>query len=316
MQLQKKRVIYKAFGLNLLSDIPMPELNYDSRTFKVDVVIKKEDLSHLWNESYENSRYIFKGNSVMFEVGDLAIFSIQDGHKIIVSPKLEFDEEKARLYILGTCMGALLMQRKVYPLHGSAIVIDGMVYAIVGDSGVGKSTLASTFLKKGYKLLSDDVIAISFSNSNIPHVVPSYPQQKLWDKSLEAFGMPTSHFKPLFERETKYAIPVHSNFYDESLPLAGVIELNKIEGDQINFNKVSGMNCLKTLYNHTFRNFFLQKLGLLEWHFQESIKIVHSIDMYELQRPNSSFTAFELADMILNKIDGGKKDVNTHTFIK
>ena len=38
-------------------------------------------------------------------------------------------------------MGALLMQRKILPLHGSAIAIDGKAYAFVGDSGAGKSTL-------------------------------------------------------------------------------------------------------------------------------------------------------------------------------
>ena len=38
-------------------------------------------------------------------------------------------------YLLGTCMGTILMQRKILPLHGSAIEIEGKVYAIVGDSG-------------------------------------------------------------------------------------------------------------------------------------------------------------------------------------
>ena len=82
-------------------------------------------------------------------------------------------------------MGTILMQRKMLPLHGSAIEIDGKVYAIVGDSGAGKSTLASAFLKQGYKLVSDDVIAVSLSQENsIPYVTPAYPQQKLWQESL------------------------------------------------------------------------------------------------------------------------------------
>ena len=39
-------------------------------------------------------------------------------------------EDKIRLLFLGTCMGALLIQRKILPLHGSAIEIDGKAYAI------------------------------------------------------------------------------------------------------------------------------------------------------------------------------------------
>ena len=53
------------------------------------------------------------------------------------------------------------MQRKVLPLHGSAIAINGKAYAIIGDSGAGKSTLALAFLNRGYRLLTDDVIAVS-----------------------------------------------------------------------------------------------------------------------------------------------------------
>ena len=78
-------------------------------------------------------------------------------------------------------MGALLMQRKILPLHGSAIAIDGKAYALIGDSGAGKSTLASAFLNKGYQLLSDDVIAVSLLNKKYCQLfIPSYPQQKLW----------------------------------------------------------------------------------------------------------------------------------------
>ena len=99
------------------------------------------------------------------------------------------NEDEIRLYILGTCMGAILLQRKILPLHGSAIAIDGKAYAIVGDSGAGKSTLASAFLKRGYQLLSDDVIPVTLNHANVPIVTPAYPQQKLWLESLNHFGM-------------------------------------------------------------------------------------------------------------------------------
>ena len=82
------------------------------------------------------------------------------------------NEDHVRLYILGTCMGALLLQRKILPLHGSAIAINGKAYAIVGDSGAGKSTLASAFLNKGYQLLSDDVIPVSLSNEEYSYRNP------------------------------------------------------------------------------------------------------------------------------------------------
>ena len=113
-----------------------------------------------------------------------------------------------RLYILGTCMGAILMQRKILPLHGSAVDIDGKVYAIVGDSGAGKSTLASALLKHGYQLVSDDVIAVSLTHENpIPFVTPSYPQQNLVGKP-KYFGMDSTNYHSTYVRENKYRVPV------------------------------------------------------------------------------------------------------------
>ena len=50
----------------------------------------------------------------------------------IVSPLKRYDEDVIRLYILGTCMGAILMQRRIFPLHGSAVAINGKAYAFVG----------------------------------------------------------------------------------------------------------------------------------------------------------------------------------------
>ena len=144
-------VKYKAFGLSILSEIPMPELLEQPEGSKdtVDIIIEKNDIPELWNElSSPQKKLVVKENLVMFQIADIAIFLIEDGKKIIVSPLEGYEEDIARIYVLGTCMGALLMQRKVYPLHGSAVAIDGKAYAFVGESGAGKSTLASAFLNR------------------------------------------------------------------------------------------------------------------------------------------------------------------------
>lgn len=99
------------------------------------------------------------------------------------------------------------MQQQTLPLHGSAIAINGRAYAIVGNSGAGKSTLASAFIQKGYKLISDDVIPVTFSDERIPMVQPTYPQQKLWEESLNEFGLNARKYQPLFEREKNIQCP-------------------------------------------------------------------------------------------------------------
>ncbi|MBE5108865.1 aldolase [Bacillus thuringiensis] len=303
-----ENVLYQAFGLKIVSEIPLPELSQlNEKKEMADIQIEITDLSERWNKYNEEQQktIVVEDEVVMFHVPQTAIFSIQAGEKITFSPMPEADENKIRLYILGTCMGALLMQRKILPLHGSVIAIDGKAYALIGDSGAGKSTLASAFLGKGYQLLSDDVVAVSLLNKNNAIVHPSYAQQKLWQESLNEFGMEIAQYSPLFERETKYAVPVNSQFFPDPLPLAGVIELVKTQEEDIEMTRIEGLTRLYKLYRHTFRNSLVSKLGLMEWHFETSSHIASGMEMFQVSRPASRFTAHELVKVILNTIQKG-----------
>lgn len=303
-----KKVVYKAFGLNILSEIPLPELpQANVQENLADIIIEIADLSKLWFQlANEKARLVVREGLFMFEIPNTALFCVQEGNRITVSPIEGCEESKIRLYLLGTCMGALLMQRKILPLHGSAVAIDGKAYAFVGDSGAGKSTLASAFLNRGYQLLTDDVIAVSLSRDNIPFVTPSYPQQKLWQESLKEFGMEASQYRPIYERETKYTVPVTSEFSTEPLPLAGVFELVKTESEDIELHRIQGLERLHTLFCHTYRNFLISRFGLREWHFSTSASFINQIDVFQLRRPTSSFTAHQLVSLILNTLNKGK----------
>lgn len=300
-----EKYFYSAFGLNIISEFKLPELNKQERRFQfTEIEIKREELTNYWGKLGEESKkkFVVVNNEVMFEVPETAIFLVRDGKEIIVSPMGRAEEDKIRLYILGTCMGAILIQNKILSLHGSAVAINGKAYAIIGESGAGKSTLAKGFINKGYQLLSDDLIPIFLSKDNLPYVSPSYPQQKLWEDSLNQFGLGTVHFQPLFDRETKYAVPVSSHFFDNPLPLAGIIELEKSNTKNIEISKVEGLQRFRILFQHTYRNLLISRLGLVDWHFYESARIVGKIHMYNLKRPNESFTVFDQVTQILNCI--------------
>ncbi|WML46414.1 aldolase [Neobacillus sp. PS3-40] len=296
--------MYKAFGLTICSEISLPELTQLHKDEEVaDIFIDIGYLSCFWDEFKIHQRnFIVKESLVIFQIPNTATFCIKDGKNIIVSPMDGSDYDKIRLYILGTCMGVLLMQRKIFPLHGSAIAINGKAYAFIGNSGAGKSTLASAFINKGFQLLSDDVVAVKFLNEDGPFIMPSYPQQKLWKDSLEKFGMQTSDYRPLFERETKYSIPVNSNFSHEPSPLAGVFELVKTENEHIQICKIEKLERFRTLLYQTYRHSLVNKMGLTEWHFTDSSKIINKVQMYQLKRPTSEFTAQNLVSMILSFI--------------
>lgn len=304
-----KNTVYKAFGLTIASDFELPELPHANDKENIpNIVIIKADLTLLWSELMEPGRYfVVKENLIMFQVPGVAIYLIKNGNEIIVSPFDHSEMAQIRLYILGTCMGAALLQRRILPLHGSAVAIKDKAYAFVGDSGAGKSTLATAFLKKDFQLISDDVIPVALSDNNTPVVTPAFPQQKLWLDSLEKFGMESSHLRPIINRETKFSVPVRTQFATKKMPLAGIFELIKTDNDEIEVYALQNLKQLHTLFRHTYRNLFIDRSSLSEWHFNTSVKMVSQIEFYQLHRPFSRFTAFDLVDIILTKIDKREK---------
>ncbi|MCA1061482.1 aldolase [Rossellomorea aquimaris] len=307
-----KKTFYRAFGLNIQSEIPLPEvktINTKGLFNNFDVKIEVGDLREEWKNNGNEGKFTVNNGTVMFHIKNTAIFSVVKGERVIVSPFEHADENKIRLYLLGSCMGIILLQKKILPLHGSAVVIDGKAYAIIGHSGAGKSTLASTLMNSGYKLISDDVIAVSLSENQEFIVHSSYPQQKLWEESLAKLGLPENKYFPLFEREKKYAISVEPSFYEgEWVPLAGIFELEKSEHEQLTIEKVqNSIEKLPVLFHHTFRNSVLNRLGLLEWHFSTTASLADQVEMYRVKRPTSRFTPYEIQSLLLNTLRKGEK---------
>jgi len=300
-----KIITYSAFGFKISSEFFLPELNpIQCEKCELDLIINRQDLSVLWSKNAQTDSYYYvEENYCMIRVPDVGIYKIENGSTISVSPFEGSDDGQIRLYILGTCMGVVLMQRRILPLHGSCIAINGKTYAIVGDSGAGKSTLASAFINKGFSLLTDDVIAVKLSKDNIPIVTPSYPHQKLWQESLNQFGMKSNQFKPIYGRETKFAIPIKDNFFNKPMPLAGIFELIKTEKCEIEILPVKQLERFPILYYNTYRNFMINRFNLIEWHFEYSSKLVSHLNFYRIFRPNSRFTANELVDHILDVIN-------------
>ncbi|KAB7671710.1 aldolase [Bacillus sp. B1-b2] len=297
---------YDAFGSKIYSEFYLPELiKYVDKQTKTDIHIIKKDLQEEWSsKSNPHSHFVFSHDSVLFCAQGIAIFSIERGSNIYVCPLDNNKQDEIRLYLLGTCMGALLMQRNILPLHGSAIAINGKAYAIVGECGAGKSTLARAFIEKGYKLITDDIIPLVETTNKGSVVIPSYPYQKLWLESLNSFKMDADNYQAIAYREEKYSVPIQMQYENKALPLVGVIELKKERCSTIKYKEVLNLERLQTLYMHTFRNIFLQPLGLLPWHLSTTTRLLESIKIVQITRPDSYFTANELAEWILHTFIG------------
>ncbi|KOS04459.1 dephospho-CoA kinase [Paenibacillus polymyxa] len=324
---------YTAFGLRIASELNLPELLLAEPEAVEDVVIRQADLT-AWSGQLEQANFVMLGERFMFKIPGTAIYAVREGKEIEVSIFSGADPDTVRLFVLGTCMGVLLMQRRILPIHGSAVVIGGRAYAFVGESGTGKSTLAATFRQAGYQMVSDDVIAVEATASSAI-VYPAYPQQKLGLDSLlqlealrenkharNSVMLQYTDLRMLAGELNKYAVPAVDEFFNDPLPLGGVFELvadSPIralmrEGELVAVTEqpLNVLECLHTLLQHTYRRVIIPRMGLSEWSFDTAARMARKVEGWRLLRDSSIFTASEVVQRVLELIRKEEKSYGSH----
>jgi hypothetical protein len=87
-------------------------------------------------------------------------------------------------------------------LHGNALEKEGRAIVCMGHSGAGKSTLAYALMRQGWRLLADDLVAVSPNGL----VLPGIPRIKLWHDAARAFGLDPGQLAPIREGMHKYLL--------------------------------------------------------------------------------------------------------------
>ncbi|MET3208018.1 UNVERIFIED_CONTAM: energy-coupling factor transporter ATP-binding protein EcfA2 [Paenibacillus sp. PvR008] len=318
--------MYTAFGLKLASELYLPELIPAAPGAVEDVIIRQADLT-AWSDQLEQANFVMQGERFMFHIPDTAIYAVREGREIEVCSYSGADPDTVRLFVLGTCMGVLLMQRRILPIHGSAVVIGGRAYAFVGESGAGKSTLAAAFTQAGYRMVSDDVIAVQATASETI-VYPAYPQQKLGLESMLQLEVlqenKHGHLRKLTGELNKYAVPTVDSFHNEPLPLGGVFEL-VAESPNREFQRegelkaamehpLNMLECLHTLLFHTYRRVVIPRMSLGEWHFGTAARVARQVEGWRLLRDSSAFTASEIVHRVLDIIRKEENSYGSYSF--
>jgi len=136
--------------------------------------------------------------------------------------------ENTALYLLGPVLALVLRYRGVVCLHASAVVIDGRAIAFVGPEEAGKSTTAAAFARKGFAILSDDVVPLQEQNG-VFLALPGSPQLRLWPESVEMLFGCRDALPPLlpdWEKRRFSEGDHHSTFSEKPCELAAIYLLN------------------------------------------------------------------------------------------
>jgi hypothetical protein len=144
---------------------------------------------HQWGEDPDLwARFGDTGHEYIVEFPALAEFRISHD-ATIVRGRLQPDvpEFTGRHLLLNQILPLVLSRRDRLVLHAGAVSIGGEVFAFIGPTGSGKSTLVAACANAGAEVVADDSVVIS-RQGNQWMAWPSYPAIRLWSSALELVG--------------------------------------------------------------------------------------------------------------------------------
>jgi hypothetical protein len=157
-----------------------------------------------------------------------------DGTQIICRPGHDIPPQTIQHLFLDQVLPLALSKRGKLMLHASAVALPAGVVAFAGTTGMGKSTLATSFSSQGFALMTDDCLYLDIANSQLL-ATPGYPGSRLWDDSIETLF----EYEPVLSEVAHYShkkrLAFQSNnlaFCYDTLPVKRIFFLSPDDGDE------------------------------------------------------------------------------------
>jgi hypothetical protein len=291
---------YHAYGLNISSAVPLPELNALAEV-EADVEIRVGRID--WNPSKSrHSDRVFEvtegGTYLYWE--PVGKFLVRGGNRILIDPLPGVEDRLLRLPLLGSVLAVLLHQRGYFVLHASAVSVGGHAAAFVGEKGFGKSTMAGAMCRGGHILMADDVVALDLQSPGGPVLISGFPQLKLWPDAATSLGDDPELLPEIAAGVVKRTRKVFSNFSPTSrLPLKGVYVLGISLATKI--ERLAPPDAmLKIIANSYIARMGRQFLqgGSASLHLNQCAAVVNSTPVWRLERPQDLTLLSDIAAMV------------------
>jgi hypothetical protein len=260
--------MYKIFDLLIESSIPLPELpevknGIASFTFQVleePLEIEYQDIFHHWflpdgEVAFSYTKY---DEAYFLRFPDLANFYLMNHfNDIRCYPDTGVSIETVRHLLLDQVIPRILGENGHIILHASAIMSGGSAVIFIGETGAGKSTIASSFHQKNGTLISDDCVLLD-SEYDVNVMIPSYVGARLWEDSTEAVMPDTDSLHGVTEYSPKKRLILHEGSIFEyiKLPISAIFILASSEDTMktknVTIERITGGSVVMEILKHSF----------------------------------------------------------------
>ncbi|QUL37819.1 hypothetical protein [Erythrobacter sp. JK5] len=293
------RMMRRVYGLNVVCDLDLPELYPAEDSAEPDIVIREGDVPPPTADDPLNVSTFVDGEPgrLWLDFPDRLRMTISDGRSIIYTRYPGVAEDEMRLFLLGSGLGAILMQRGHVVVHGNAVSVDGSDRAImcIGDTGAGKSTTAIAMLQRGHAMLADDVCPIGADG----RVLPGMPRAKLWLDTAQRLGIDTSELARVREADPKFNLPIGDDQCRKPQAIGAFFWLVPEDVAQVQVRQLNGVEKFAVLRNNIYRPEYLLPLELEVLYLKRVAAIAQDTPLFRVSRPTAGFDIDALIDALL-----------------
>lgn len=273
---------YRVYGLNCVSDVPIPGYSYQPWFPQTDLVFSigsQPDWACqaltlpsclVYAEPAVPGTLISGctltsfGSDRFFELayGDGARFVIDNaGTRLWAAPSPPLTIDDLAIYLRGSVMGFVLRRRGITSLHGSAVRIGAHAVVLCGATESGKSTTAAALALRGVSVLSDDIVPLREENGAY-QVEPGYPWICLWPESVRnLLGNPNALPRMTPSWEKCYLSLKNAAFDSVRRPVGTIYVLapRKSSQNTPRIEEMSAREAVLELVQNTYMNWLLDK---------------------------------------------------------
>jgi len=291
--------MYKIFNLCLASNISLPELptctgNADIRFSLVSEQhqcdVDEVRWLHHWHtpdgEPFSSCGIIDEGFILRFP--GMADFQISaDQRTVCCTAEPEIPTYTIRHLLIDQVIPRILGQRGSLVVHGSAVAVEGKAVVFVGESGLGKSTLAAYLHLQGHPLLTDDCLEVTGIGTPDITITPNYAGARLFDDSTAQLAAKLPK-QQVAHYSSKKRVALGSDDVSRGWPLAALFFLAARTDDPaptIEATEILGMQRIMKLVQCSF-GLYAGSDNELHSHFLKQGELANSpVPFLELQYP-------------------------------
>jgi hypothetical protein len=247
--------------------------------------------------------------SVLPGAGDEGLFSLfrmSDGFRLHYSGTADFlirgDRIDCHLHdpdytywveiaLLGPVLSFWLELHGSIALHASAVVQSVGAIGFIASSKSGKTSLASSFVKEGAGLLTDDILPLYLSQGGDVMARPGYPQMRMWADQAQVFAGDPSRFPLVHPDFDKRRIPAATlgHFHGTPARLSALFLPERspaCDAKGVTLTRVQTQEALVTLLQNSFAAAVLERMPEMQVQRLRTLAgILQRIPVFRLDYP-------------------------------